>query len=328
MVKKIALEVTPIRALELLHGLDVELRERDEAPGAWAELAEQVREKVDEALTQAARVDEALEGLRRKRGFRCKLARPEGFLSLAEVGIDRLDLEVDLVELFRSREAEQHAQTLHELLCAVHAAGWYRVRAKVGRERYDGVDEAIEALVEAAAEAGIFLDPERQADVSFDDEDEEEPHGPAPRPASGARASADEPAASGRRARAEAPGAGRAGPAEPAGERPRAAPSDEARGKGEGKKPKGQKARSGGSFGGLPDDERGAAVPGGLGEEEEFFLSYARLPWPCGASEVKVAYRQVARATHPDRNAGDGGAHHRFVLLTRGYEQLVRRLSA
>ncbi|MCS6901190.1 MAG: J domain-containing protein [Myxococcales bacterium] len=63
-----------------------------------------------------------------------------------------------------------------------------------------------------------------------------------------------------------------------------------------------------------------------LNEEEQFFLSYARLAWPCGEAEIKVAYRQVVKAAHPDKHVGDPTAHHRFLLLQRGFEELLRRL--
>jgi hypothetical protein len=99
-------------------------------------------------------------------------------------------------------------------------------------------------------------------------------------------------------------------------------------------KPKGKKTRKKplpgqGSFGGLPDDEPPdpAAPPGSLGDEEQFFLSYARLAWPCGEAEIKVAHRQVVKAAHPDKHTGDPGAHHRFLLLQRGFEGLLRRIT-
>jgi hypothetical protein len=84
-----------------------------------------------------------------------------------------------------------------------------------------------------------------------------------------------------------------------------------------------------GSFGGLPDDEppSAAASPGSLGDEEQFFLSYARLVWPCGEAEIKVAHRQVVKAAHPDKHADDPAAHHRFLLLQRGFEGLLRRIN-
>ncbi len=102
-------------------------------------------------------------------------------------------------------------------------------------------------------------------------------------------------------------------------------------GAGEGKRRGKVKAGATGSFGGLPDDALpgvggGPKVGAVLGDEEQFFLSYTRLDWPCGVVEIRAAYRQVIKTAHPDKHPNDQGAHHRFILLKRGYEVLLGRL--
>jgi curved DNA-binding protein CbpA len=48
-------------------------------------------------------------------------------------------------------------------------------------------------------------------------------------------------------------------------------------------------------------------------------LEVLGLRWPCSAAEVKVAYRRLARATHPDV----GGSAERFRQVNEAYERIA-----
>jgi curved DNA-binding protein CbpA len=48
------------------------------------------------------------------------------------------------------------------------------------------------------------------------------------------------------------------------------------------------------------------------------------LPWGASISDVKTAYRSLARQYHPDINPNDAQAHDKFIALTEAYQRLLR----
>lgn len=64
----------------------------------------------------------------------------------------------------------------------------------------------------------------------------------------------------------------------------------------------------------------------GLSEPERFFLVRAALGWPIDRAALAAAWRALVLLEHPDRNTDAEAAHHRFVLLKRGYDALCARV--
>lgn len=300
MIKKISLSLTtpdpPLALLTFSASL-----EQHELPAAWTDLSHRVFAWRDLVVAQAQQLRDLAATWKQRRDLRIKIIPAS---EDAENPLCHLTLDLDLEVLFGRRDAEALAGQALAILRATEEAGWFLVDGRLGRTRVERLTPVIEALVKAASHHGIFLDPERQVNARFDDEAEVE----APRPPPST-----------------------APPPPPPPSPPEADPSARAE-KNPGKtrpKKKAHRAKQG-SFGGLPDEEPPsvAAPTGKLGEEELFFLSYARLEWPCEASRIKVAHRQVVKVAHPDKHVGDPAAHHRFLLLQRGYEGLLLRLGA
>ncbi len=280
MIRKLALTLTTPDAIPALAELAVALDE-NEPLAAWREPAQSALAWWVQVARHAEKIHKLAASWPRRRGLKLKVhpACEHRFQLLhPEPGADapaseqpqafqlvHLELDLDLELLFQQTDARILSQRLFALLRGVEKAGWYQVTGKLGNHRVDQLSPVFKALVECAAQHGIFLEP----------------------------ATPPPPRTKEKKTRKKAP-------------------------------PPGQ-----GSFGGLPDDEppSAAASPGSLGDEEQFFLSYARLVWPCGEAEIKVAYRQVVKAAHPDKHAGDPAAHHRFLLLQRGFEGLLRRIT-
>ncbi len=297
MVKKISLTLTTPDPPIALLAFAATLEERA-LPATWDDPARRVLVWRDQVAVQARQLQELTAAWKQRRDLRIK-SNPA--TEDEENPLHHLLVDLDLEVLFGRRDAEALAGQALAILRAVDGAGWFLVEGRLGRARVARLTPVIEALVKAASHHGIFLDPERQVNARFDDEAEEE----APRPPPSA-----------------------APPPPPPSEAEPSAKSEKSAGKSRSRK-KTHRAKQG-SFGGLPDEEPPsvAAPTGKLGEEELFFLSYARLEWPCEASRIKVAHRQVVKAAHPDKHVGDPAAHHRFLLLQRGYEGLLLRLGA
>lgn len=300
MIKKISLTLTtpdpPIALLAFGASL-----EQHQLPAIWNDPSHGVLAWRDRVAAQALQIQAFAAAWKQRRDLRIKV-RPA--TEDAENPLCHLALDLDLEVLFGRRDAEALAKQVLAILSATEEAGWFLVDGRLGRARVARLTPVIEALVKAASLHGIFLDPERQVNARFDDEAEED----APRPPPSA-----------------------ASPPPPPPPPPEAEPSvksEKSAGKNRSRK-KTHRAKQG-SFGGLPDEEPPsvAAPTGKLGEEELFFLSYARLEWPCEVSRIKVAHRQVVKTAHPDKHVGDAAAHPRFLLLQRGYEGLLLRLGA
>lgn len=298
MVKKITLSLVVLGLPGALLSFAATL-DQEELPSGWGDVARSVSALRERIVAQAREVASLASAIKSRRGVRAKARLAADDTAFPFRGVV---LDLDLSELFQRRDAEETARQILALLRLAGEAGWCEVDGRLGRSRVQSVEPVVEALIEAAAQHNLFLDPERQVDARFDDDAEVE----APPPRTHKTPPVNEPK--------------KTGPASP----PREENSPPKK-----RKAKAKQTRQG-SFGGLPDDEPPSTVvsPGGLGEEELFFLSYARLLWPCEGAAIKVAYRQVVKAVHPDKHAGDPAAHHRFVLLQKGYEGLLRRLEA
>lgn len=204
---------------------------------------------------------------------------------------------VDLKDLFSDNEA--HARDLYDLVRRLETPGtFYAYSVKLGTSLGE-LSELRDILEDYARTFRVALDPSQRIDADFGDEAHEPPFVAEPeRPREPPR---------------EAPS--------PGGERRKAT------------KGGAKWAKAEGFFGGLNDDEQGPpqtnAPPrpeGRLTEHEEFFLMRASLTWPADQLRLEAAWRSVVLREHPDKNPGDHGAHHRFVLLKNGFEALRKRI--
>jgi hypothetical protein len=69
------------------------------------------------------------------------------------------------------------------------------------------------------------------------------------------------------------------------------------------------------------------AAPLALGKVEQFFVSEAKLAWPCGVLQLKRQWKILAARFHPDRNPNDPDAVGKFRRIKEGYDLLLQRLS-
>jgi hypothetical protein len=285
--------------------------------GPWGPLLAAARDAREPLRQEAQRVELLLEEIAQARPSKVQIddPDPDTVYAVAE-GFVSLKLVVDLEPLV-THEPEA-ARALFELIEVLRASAGHACSPKISRS-WVSLEEARATLDQLAFERGLILDKTHRPDVDFGDESEDDGSTPAsPRPAT-SEAPRGNPY---RDAEDETPFPPRARPAPPA-EEPK------------GKKGKKARPRKGtGSFGNLEDDPTPPPGPtrprtspaGQLSDAASFFLSYTRLQWPCGPIELRIAFRQVVSTAHPDRNLNDPSAHHRFVLLTRGHDELQAQI--
>lgn len=209
--------------------------------------------------------------------------------------------DIDLKRLF-SAEDEECARALYDLVLRLEPEEpFHAYSLKLGAARGD--IEQLRALLEAYARAyRVKLDAAQRVDADFGEEGSEY----------------DEEVQDER--------------VPPRGSRPEQTSKG---GAGKQSKTGAKWSKGEGFFGGLPDDEPGAARgkharPDGLHRltpDEEFFLMRAALVWPVDGVRLELAWRAVVLCEHPDKNPDDPGAHHRFVALKGGFESLKRRVT-
>jgi hypothetical protein len=79
-----------------------------------------------------------------------------------------------------------------------------------------------------------------------------------------------------------------------------------------------------GGFGGLGDDHLRGGSSDGLTEAARFFLQATGATWPMAKEVLNQHRKRVLREAHPDRHPNNENAHHRFVLLNQGADDLAK----